>query len=396
MANKLDEKFRDNYKNAMNCYRLGDEDKCLEYLKVALQCLYTLGKESLNLDLRQKYLSQAEKIRPFYDDLKAKRGVVVETAPTKKPTPTKKQEQNKENPDEINNIVNGIDVTNYLATTSEDEVTFDDVIGMENEKELIKREFSMDENIIALKKKLGVKQKNFIMLYGLPGTGKTFFAKAISNQLGIPFFSAICTQLKGSLHGDSEKNIIALFKYCEQYKRCILFLDEFESIALDRNSPNSSEVTKSTVATLLQMLDGFSTKNNVLLIAATNTPYSLDSAVLSRANLMIEIPLPEKEVILQTLKCKFKDNIDKNIDLNKLADRLIGYSNRDIKNFIAMVNDYSISSYQKALYNNPDLSVEDWKINQEHIDYCLNNSSKATKIADKMLIEKFKKDHGLN
>ncbi|MCR4898186.1 MAG: ATP-binding protein [Acholeplasmatales bacterium] len=317
----------------------------------------------------------------------------LKTAPkTTKTVKVDKNKKDQKSEDGIQYKFNDIDVKAFLTDVSNDVVTFEDVIGMDSEKEMIKNEFFLTEQDIAFNKKIGKKNKNFILLYGLPGTGKTYFAKAVSNELNnyfkgnVRFYSVVCTSLKGSGYGDTENRILAIFEFAKQFERCVLFMDEFESIALSRQN-DLHEVTASAVSTLLQMIDGFNSNNGLLLIAATNVPYNLDSAVVSRASLKIEVPLPSFDIIYPTLKKKLGEFVASDVNLEQLARKLNGYSNRDISNFIVMVLDIYSMEYKKHRGVNP----EDFKICNEYINRALAKSSSTIKESEVKRLEAYNK-----
>ena len=295
--------------------------------------------------------------------------------------------------------INGVDVKQFLTLDSNETVTFEDVKGMHEEKELIEREFFLSEEERAFNERIGKKNKTFILLYGVPGTGKTFFAKAISCELkareqdgeNVPFFSVVGTQLKDSKVGASEKNIQAVFEFCKQFKHCVLFIDEFDSIAPDRAKDTGDPTAQTCVTTLLQMMDGFSSSKGTLVIAATNCPYNLDGAILSRANVRIEIPLPTDEVILGTLRAKIGDLIDEEVDLEQVTKRLNGYSNRDITNVVEALREELSVCFSKGRKEGDTRSFEEYRYTNEMIDRALKRIVPTTKASDLRRIEEFKR-----
>ena len=254
-----------------------------------------------------------------------------------------KGQQNAEDDPNINYTINGIDVKQFLASESrEKNVMFADVIGMEREKKVVRGELFLSEEEKAYKAEIGLKSKNFILLYGLPGTGKTYFAMALSNELrefsgeDIPFFSVVCTQLKSSHVGGTENNIIALFEFTKQFERCVLLMDEFDAIGQSRQKASGDPTAITTVNTLLTQLGGFDSNPNLLFIAATNCPYNLDGALLSRASPKIEVPLPTYEVLAGSLSRKLGNLVAPDVNLDALAKKLeqSKFSNRDCSNLI--------------------------------------------------------------
>jgi SpoVK/Ycf46/Vps4 family AAA+-type ATPase len=300
--------------------------------------------------------------------------------------------------DGINYVANGVNVKEFLSNESNDPVTFDDVKGMEKEKELIRSEFFLDEEDRAFNEYLGKKAKTFILLYGVPGTGKTFFAKAISEELkrysgnDTPFFSVVGSQLSDSKVGATEKNIQAVFEFCKQFEHCVLFIDEFDTIAPDRKQNTGDPTAASRVTVLLQMMDGFSSSKGTLVIAATNCPYNLDGAVLSRANTRIEIPLPDYEVIYSVLYSKIGNKLAPDVDLAMLASRLEarGYSNRDIKNFIGNMVDSLSKERRMSKARGENKSFEQFCFTNAMIENAFEEIVPTTKQSDMERIKEFK------
>lgn len=299
---------------------------------------------------------------------------------------------------EINYVFNGVNVEDFLTKDSNDVVSFADVKGMEREKELIKSEFFLDEEDRAFNEYLGKKAKTFILLYGVPGTGKTFFAKAISEELknfsgnDTPFFSVVGSQLSDCKVGATEKNIQAVFEFCKQFERCVLFIDEFDTVAPDRKQASGDPTAASRVTVLLQMMDGFSSSKGTLVIAATNCPYNLDGAVLSRANTRIEIPLPDYEVIYSVLKSKIGDKLADEVDLSSLSRRLesMGYSNRDIKNFIGNMVDSLSKERRLSKARGENKSFEEFRYTNAIVENAFREIVPTTKQSDIERIEQFK------
>ena len=147
-------------------------------------------------------------------------------------------------------------------------------------------------------KSLGLPLQSTLLLYGLPGVGKTTIAKYISVQTKLPLVIARLDSLVSSLLGNTSKNIRKVFEYADS-KPCILFLDEFDAIAKARDDQHEMGELKRVINSLLQNIDSFS-QNNVL-IAATNHPELLDKAIWRRFNNVIEVGQPGVEGIRKLL-----------------------------------------------------------------------------------------------
>ena len=164
------------------------------------------------------------------------------------------------------------------------------------------------------------KMHRSFLFYGPPGTGKTMFAKASANSLhtlspnmNVLFFAPSTDQLKDKHVGGTEKKITNYFRCVQQHAETqtketgvktvgIIFIDEIDSLARSRDEDDSAGVQASATNTLLQMMDGFTRLNDVIVMAATNYPWQLDDAVLSRFQDKIYVRLPDTPTIIGLLK----------------------------------------------------------------------------------------------
>ena len=211
----------------------------------------------------------------------------------------------------------------HVSLTGKNCFYFDDVVGLLNVKSEIKNLFIYPLIYPNLYPKLA----KGILLYGLPGVGKTFIIKAAVNELQskdlrVIFYAPTGAELKGKYVGESEKKIAAYFKcasdqalQCEktgQKYLAVLFIDEIEAIGGDRNEDTSGLMTN-TVNMLLQKMDGISALDNVVVIAATNFPWKLDAALMRRFTNQICITLPTSNDIYQLMLNQIKSylNLDK-------------------------------------------------------------------------------------
>ncbi len=172
-----------------------------------------------------------------------------------------------------------------------------------------------------------------LLLYGPPGTGKTLIAKAASSTLKANFFEARTSALLSKFYGESEKIIGTLFEKARKNAPSIIFMDEFDAIMITRDS-GVHEATRRVISQLLVEIEGFSTKKDekVILIAATNRPWDLDDAMISRFQRKIYVPLPDADARKQIFEVHLKGLVLSGITLGSLAERSAGYSGRDIAN----------------------------------------------------------------
>lgn len=219
-----------------------------------------------------------------------------------------------------------------LALIEESSIRWSDIGGLESTKQAIKSAYGL---AVARKPK-GVRIEAWrnLLLFGPPGTGKTLLAAATAGSLDATFFNVKVSNVLSKYFGESSKLISALYTTARRLSPAVIFLDEFESLTPPRGEGESG-AERRIVSTLLSELDGLSTKddeNYVLTIGATNLPWLLDSAILSRFQKRIFVPLPDAEARRSILEIHLTKRGHKTrLPIPKLVERTEGYSGREIE-----------------------------------------------------------------
>jgi len=211
-------------------------------------------------------------------------------------------------------------------------VTWDDIGGLEKTKEELKTAYGIE----IAKKPEGVKLKGWrtILLYGPPGTGKTLLAAATSNGLEATFFNVAISGILSKYFGESSKLISSLYAEARRLAPSIVYIDEIEALSTQRSGDETGAERRviSSILTEIDGLAGKSDKRYVLTIAATNLPWLLDKAILSRFEKKIFVPLPDERA-RESILCIHLEHqgIESEVGYKELAVMMEGYSGRELE-----------------------------------------------------------------
>ncbi|CAF2590716.1 unnamed protein product [Rotaria sp. Silwood2] len=218
------------------------------------------------------------------------------------------------------------------AIVTDPQVSFADVIGLEQAKEALKEAVILPVKFPHL---FQGKRKPWagILLYGPPGTGKSYLAKAIATECKNTFISVSSSDLLSKWLGESEKGVKGLFEVAREKQPCIVFIDEIDALCGQRNDTESESSRRVKTEFLVQM-QGVGTDNSgVLVLAATNIPWALDTAIRRRFEKRIYIPLPEvneRAAMFKTHLGNSTYHTIKDHEWMQLAQRAEHYSGADI------------------------------------------------------------------
>lgn len=212
-------------------------------------------------------------------------------------------------------------------------ITFNDVGGLKFVKEEIKKAIIYPFKHPEIYEMYGKKAGEGILLYGPPGCGKTYIAKAAAGESNASFISIKSSDIFSKWLGESEKNIKKVFEIARENAPSIVFIDEIDALGTKR-SGTYSIYAKRVVNELLMALDGIDTKKeDVLILAATNEPWAVDPALRrpGRFSKLIFVSPPDHEARIEIFKIYTKNRpVDKIVDFNELAKLTDGYSAADI------------------------------------------------------------------
>ena len=335
------EAFKSYYQQAKEMQAQEDYQGARELFLKAASLANEISIESTSYNVKMEYHTLAEKILAYLkgDADKKKKNIVAGTD-----NKEDKSSFTKENIDESN------------------KVTFEDVAGLQDVKDEIIYSVIEPLRNPDLAKTYKIVPGAKILLYGPPGTGKTLIARAIAGEIDAAFYSIDCKDLISKYMGESSKQIDELFNEAQKNKRAIIFFDEFDSVASKREDGSGSVDAEMArfVATFLTKVDGFKkpdTCEMLLLIAATNRPWAIDSAMLrgGRFDTHIYVGLPDEEAIRFLVDKEFKDlPLDEDVNINEIVQLLNGYGCADI---IAICRKIKQMAYRKAVKTNTLIQI---------------------------------------
>ncbi len=247
-------------------------------------------------------------------------------------------------------------------------VKWSDIGGLELVKRELRETVELPLKSPDVFKKFGIRPVKGILLVGLPGTGKTMFAKAVATETETNFISIKGPEVLSKWVGESEKAVREMFRKARLAAPCIIFIDELDSIAMHRGSGSDggSQVGERVVDTLLTEIDGLKDLKNVLVIGATNRPDIMDPALLraGRFDRIVEIPIPDEQARLEIFKVHTrKMPLDKGINLNELAKKSDGYTGADVEN---VCREAGMEAIRRIILAHPDTNVEWDRIGNEY------------------------------
>ena len=214
------------------------------------------------------------------------------------------------------------------------DVSWDQIGGLEDVKEELREAVEWPLKYPDLFAQLNASPPKGLLLYGPPGTGKTLLAKAVAHESESNFISVKGPELLNKFVGESEKAVREVFRKARQASPCIIFFDEIDSVAPVRGSGGGeTHVTERVISQFLTEMDGLEELRNVVIIAATNRPDIIDSALLrpGRFDRLLFVPPPDLEARRQIVRIHTrKTPLAEDVNLDEIARRTDGYTGADI------------------------------------------------------------------
>lgn len=249
------------------------------------------------------------------------------------------------------------------------QVAYEDVGGMSDELRKVREMVELPMRHPEIFEKLGVEAPKGVLLYGVPGTGKTLLAKAVANETNAHFTSISGPEIMSKFYGESEARLREIFKEAREKSPSIIFIDEIDSIAPKREEV-TGEVERRVVSQMLALMDGLEGRGKVIVIAATNRPNALDPALRrpGRFDREIEIRIPDKKgrheiLLIHTRNMPLSDDIN----LEKLAAITHGFVGADLE---YLCKEAAMKCLRRLL---PEINLADEKIPAETLEKLVVN-----------------------
>ncbi len=236
--------------------------------------------------------------------------------------------------------------------------TYEDIGGLKEEIQRLREMVELPMRHPEIFQRLGIDPPKGVLLHGPPGCGKTLLARAVANESDANFFSINGPEIMSKFYGESEARLREIFQQAEKNAPAIIFIDELDAIAPKREEV-TGEVERRVVAQLLALLDGLTSRGNVIVIGATNRPNALDPALRrpGRFDREIEIGIPDKQGRYEILQIHTRGMpLAKDVDLKKLAEITHGYTGADLA---ALCRETAMKALRRYL---PEIDLEQERI----------------------------------
>ena len=243
-----------------------------------------------------------------------------------------------------------------MTTADEQSVTFDDVAGLEEEKQDLEElvDFLRDP---AKYTALGARIPKGVLLVGPPGTGKTLIAKAVAGEAGVPFFSISGSDFVEMFVGVGASRVRDLFTDAKTNHPCIVFIDEIDAVARRRGAGlgGGHDEREQTLNQLLVEMDGFGVNEGIIVLAATNRVDILDPAILrpGRFDRKVAVGMPDVRGRREILAVHAKNKpLSDDVDLDQIAQTTAGFSGADLENLLNEAAIYAAGSGRPYIIQN--------------------------------------------
>ncbi|WP_303247937.1 CDC48 family AAA ATPase [uncultured Methanobrevibacter sp.] len=226
-----------------------------------------------------------------------------------------------------------VDVASIDGVSNLIDVTYEDIGGLKEEVKKVREMIEIPLKRPELFEKLGITPPKGVLMQGPPGTGKTLLAKAVANESDAHFISIAGPEIMSKYVGGSEENLREKFEEAEANAPSIIFIDELDAIAPNREN-TQGEAERRTVAQLLTLMDGLKSRGQVVIIGATNRPDSIDPALRrpGRFDREIEIGVPDQEERLEILEIHTRSMpLSEDVNLEEFAAVTHGFVGADLE-----------------------------------------------------------------
>jgi len=267
-----------------------------------------------------------------------------------------------------------------LKDTLEDmavrDVSYEDIGGLSREIRMVREMIELPLRHPEIFQKLGIKPPQGLLLFGPPGTGKTLIARAVASETEANFINISGPEITSKFYGESEKRLREIFEEAERDAPSIIFIDEIDSIAPKREEV-AGDLERRVVAQLLSLMDGLASRGEVIVIAATNRPNSLDPAIRrgGRFDREIEIGIPDKNGRLEILYVHTRGMpLADGVDLEAIAEMTHGFVGADLASLCKEAAMHTLKRLIPDLDSDESIPItvmEDLKVAEEDFRFAL-------------------------